>query len=305
MNRRRPYLMLGTIIVLWGLNFIVSRFLSGIEPIRVSGIIFALFRYSLGGFTMIAVLAVQRTGVNAIKEEIRPYRRMLLLSAFFSALFVIGTHTSTEFVSSGTTSIIVNLSPMIVLLFGVLFLSEKATPLKVLGFLLGLSGGLLFLWTRIVFLPGAELGIALALLGMMAWAGYTVTLHYLEGANRYVVMTVKHVTASIMILPFILLVVLDGTPLILVWDLYTIAGFLFSGVLGSGLAYVLYFSAIEVLGAARASSFLFLVPFVSLAGDYVLGEPPEVVALVAGVIALVGVALVKLSETGERLTVDD
>lgn len=288
--------MLGVIILLWGVNFIVSRFLSGLEPIRVSGILFALFRYSLGGITMIAVMIYQRKGARAIVAEIRPYQKMLLLSAFFSALFVIGTHTSTEFVSSGTTSIIVNLSPILVLVFGVLFLSERATPLKLLGFVLGLLGGIMFLWTRMLFLPGAELGIALAVLGMIAWAGYTVTLHYLEGANRYVVMTVKHVTASFMILPFVLLVILEGTPLVLVWDSYTIAGLLFSGVLGSGLAYVLYFSAIEILGAARASSFLFLVPFVSLAGDFVLGEPPELLALVAGVVAIAGVALVKMSE---------
>ena len=71
---------------------------------------------------------------------------------------------------------------------------------------------------------------------------------------------------------------------------------LFSGVLGSGLAYVLYFSVIEMLGAARASSFLFLIPFVSLVGDFALGEPPEMLALLAGAVAILGVALVRLSD---------
>jgi drug/metabolite transporter (DMT)-like permease len=290
--------MLAVIILLWGLNFVVSRFLSGIYPVRVSGVIFALFRYSLGALTMVAVIVYQRKGVHEVIEEIGPYRRMLLLSAFFSALFVIGTHTSTEFLPSGTTSILVNLSPIIVLLFGVFFLSERATPMKILGFVLGFAGGAMFLWTRILFLPGAEIGIVLALLGLVSWAGYTISLHYLEGANRFIVMTVNHTTSSLMILPFILLMVLEGATLTLVWDAYTVAGFLFSGVLGSGLAYVLYFGAIEMLGAARASSFLFLIPFVSLVGDFALGEPPELLALLAGAIALLGVALVRLSDAG-------
>jgi drug/metabolite transporter (DMT)-like permease len=288
--------MLAVIILLWGLNFVVSRFLSGIYPVRASGVLFALFRYSLGALTMVVVMIYQRKGVREIAEEVGPYRRMLLLSAFFSALFVIGTHTSTEFLPSGTTSIIVNLSPIIVLLFGVVFMSEKATPTKVLGFMLGFAGGVMYLWTRILFLPGAEIGIVLALLGLFAWAGYTISLHYLEGANRYIVMTVNHITSSLMILPFILLMVLEGATLTLVWDAYTVAGFLFSGVLGSGLAYVLYFSAIEMLGAARASSFLFLIPFVSLVGDFALGEPPELLALLAGAVAILGVALVRLSD---------
>ncbi|MHA1909859.1 MAG: EamA family transporter, partial [Candidatus Thorarchaeota archaeon] len=66
-------------------------------------------------------------------------------------------------------------------------------------------------------------------------------------------------------------------------------------VIASGLAYVLYFTAIEILGAPRASSFLFLIPFVSLVGDFILGEPPYLIALIAGLIAIIGVALVKFS----------
>lgn len=102
-----------------------------------------------------------------------------------------------------------------------------------------------------------------------------------------------------MITPFIVLVLLEGTPLVLAWDVYTIAGFLFSGILGSGLAYLLYFDAIEILGAARASSFLFLVPFVSIVGDFIIGEPPELAALIAGTVAIVGVGLVKMSDTNK------
>ena len=244
---------------------------------------------------MIAVLGYQRMGVREIGNEIRPYRGVLLLSAFLSAIFVMATHMSTEYASSGTTSIIVNLSPIIVLLYGILFLSERINTTKIAGFLLGLAGGLIFLWTTLMITPGLEIGIILALIAMAAWGGYTIALHYLEGANRYVVMTVKHTTSTLMILPFIALLIMEGNSLILVWDIWTIAGILFSGILGSGLAYVLYFAAIEALGAARASSFLFLVPFVSLVGDFVLGEPPELVALLAGIIAIIGVALVKMS----------
>ena len=110
-------------------------------------------------------------------------------------------------------------------------------------------------------------------------------------------MTVKHVTSSLMIIPFILLILWDGSGLILVWDIWTVLGLTFAGVLASGLAYVLYFAAIEILGAPRASSFLFLIPFVSLTGDFILGEPPHAVALIAGLVAIIGVALVKVSSS--------
>ncbi|MHA2118958.1 MAG: EamA family transporter, partial [Candidatus Thorarchaeota archaeon] len=133
---------------------------------------------------------------------------------------------------------------------------------------------------------------------------YTITLHYLEGANRYVVMTITHVTSSIIILFFIFGLLAGGVPLILILDPLSVAGFLFSGVLASGLGYVLYFTAIEALGAPRASSFLFLMPFVSVMGDFLLGEPPGFVILLAGIIAIIGVGLVGLSGVNKDDTSD-
>ncbi|MDH4214260.1 MAG: DMT family transporter [Candidatus Thorarchaeota archaeon] len=305
MSSKRPYLLLATIILLWGANFVVSRFLSGIDPVRVSGVFYALFRYLFGALTMIFVMLYQKQGLTEIGNEIRPYRSTLLLSAFFSSIFVIAIHTSTEFVSSGTTSIIVNLCPILVLVYGVFYLKERVTLIKATGFLLGVIGGLIFLWNSFALAPGLELGIFLAVIGMVAWGAYTVTLHYLEGANRYIVMTVKHAVSTLMILPIIAFMILEGSQLILIFDAWSIAGLLFAGVFASGLAYVLYFSAIEILGAPKASSFLFLVPFVSVIGDFVLGEPPAIITLFAGSIALIGVALVRFSSAAEMDSISE
>lgn len=298
-SSRRPYLLLAAIIFLWGSNFVVARFLSGIDPIRVSGILYGFFRYFIGALTMVAVLAFKKQGIAEIRIEIAPYKKMLLLSAFASAIFVMTLHMSVEFISSGTSSIIVNLCPILVLIYGVWKFKESLTPLKILGFILGLFGGLVFLWNSLTLLPGLELGIFFALIAMVAWGAYTITLHYLEGANRYIVMTIKHSVSSLMILPFIYLVLMEGTQLILIFDIWSISGLLFSGILASGLAYVLYFTAVEAIGAPKASSFLFLVPFVSVAGDFILGEPPEIITLFAGIIAIIGVALVRFAGISE------
>lgn len=291
--------MLAVIILLWGSNFVVARFLSGIDPIRVSGILYGFFRYFIGAFTMVAVLIYKKKGMVEIRSEIAPFKKMLLLSAFASAIFVMTLHMSVEFISSGTSSIIVNLCPILVLIYGVYKFKERLSPLKIIGFIFGLLGGLVFLWNSITLMPGLELGIFFALIAMIAWGAYTITLHYLEGANRYIVMTVKHTVSSIMIIPFIYLILLEGTTLILIFDIWSILGLLFSGILASGLAYVLYFAAIEAIGAPKASSFLFLVPFVSVVGDFVLGEPPEVITLLAGIIAIIGVAFVRFAGVSE------
>ncbi|MHA2026006.1 MAG: DMT family transporter [Candidatus Thorarchaeota archaeon] len=288
--------MMAVVVLLWGTNIIVSRFLTGIDPVRVSGVFFAFFRYALGALTMIFVMVYQRKGPREINAEIRPYRRVLLSSIIFASIFVVALHTSTEFIPSGTSSIIINLNPIFVLIFGVIFLKERLSSLKILGFIMGFIGGSIFLMSSLEVGPGLEVGFILAILGMLMWGAYTITLHYLEGANRYVVMTVTHVTASLIILLFIVGLMTSGTQLILVLDFLSILGLLFAGVLVSGLGYVLYFTAIEALGAPRASSFLFLMPFVSVMGDFLLGEPPEIIILFAGIIAILGVGLVRFSD---------
>ncbi len=287
--------MMAAVVLLWGTNIIVSRFLTGVDPVRVSGVFFALFRYVLAALTMIFIMIYQRKGPREINEETKPYRRVLLASVLFASIFVVALHTSTEFISSGTTSIIINLNPIIVLVFGVIFLKERLSPMKLLGFVLGFLGGSIFLFSSLSVVPGFEIGLVFAVLGMMMWGAYTITLHFLEGANRYTVMTVTHVTSSLIILLFIIGLLTNGVPLILIIDSLSVAGLLFSGVIASGIGYVLYFTAIEELGAPRASSFLFLMPFVSVIGDFLLGEPPEFVILLAGIVAIIGVGLVRLS----------
>ena len=68
---------------------------------------------------------------------------------------------------------------------------------------------------------------------------------------------------------------------------------IFAGAVSSGLAYIFYFQAIAALGASRAAALLFLVPLVSLLGDLMLGELPHAMALLSGLLALAGVALIQ------------
>jgi drug/metabolite transporter (DMT)-like permease len=205
-------------------------------------------------------------------------------------------HTSTEYIASGTSSIIVNLNPIIVFAIGVVFLREVITRMKVGGFILGVVGGITLLVVSINIGPLTAIGVFFAASAMFLWAAYTVSLHFLEGADSYIVMGVQHSVSTAIIIPFIIFLMFEGAPLILVFDIVSIIGLIFAGVLASGLAYVLYFTVIEMIGAPKASSFLFLMPFVGLLGDFLLGEPPTLVVLLAGVAAIIGVGMIRASD---------
>ena len=169
-----------------------------------------------------------------------------------------------------------------------------------IGFIFGSFGGVLFLLNSFYENKNDStiiLGIILAVIAMFAWAGYTIVLHYLEGADRYIVMTVKHSVSTLFILPFLFIYVVEpSNDLIFILDVWTMLGIAFAGIFASGLAYLLYFKSIETLGASKASSFLFLVPFVSVVGDVFLNELPTLLTLIGGIIAIFGVGLIKKAD---------
>ncbi|MBS3819756.1 DMT family transporter [bacterium] len=299
----KAYFLLMTVIILWGMNYIVGRILSSdylFGYIHVSGILYGFFRYFVGALTMMGVMVYQRKSIRSMRNEVSPYYKVLMLSAGISAVFVLNAHMSHKYVSGGTTSIIINLCPLLVFLYSIVVFKEKSFPIKVAGFLLGTLGGMMYLYFSIQELEKVNhLGILLSLVAMVAWAGYTITLHYMEGGNRTIIISVQHSASTLIILPF-LFFYLRENPVIFVGDMVSFGGVFFGGVLASGVAYLLYFRAIEMLGASRAASFLFLVPFVSLGGDMVLGEIPGLMTLLAGVVAIIGVAFIKMAGSFQR-----
>lgn len=293
----RPYLLLFLVILIWGVNWIVGRCLSSpvlFGYVHITGVLLGFLRYVMGALTMILILLFQKEHLSQTCSQMKPYTTILGISILASSLFVLSANQSQAYVSSGTSSIIVNLCPALVLIYGIVFLEENLTIQKTIGFTLGFLGGLLFLYNSLKSNSGSheDLGILLSSIAMISWAGYTITLHYLEGANRAAVLSIQLTVSSVLIVPF-LGIYMTTSPLEFVVDIWSILGILFCGVVSSGIAYLLYFKTIEAIGAPKSASFLFLIPFVCLLGDVMLDELPSPITLIGGVVAILGVALIK------------
>jgi len=106
------------------------------------------------------------------------------------------------------------------------------------------------------------------------------------------VLSIQLTVSSVLIVPF-LGIYMTTSPLEFVVDIWSILGILFCGVVSSGIAYLLYFKTNEAIGAPKSASFLFLIPFIGLIGDAMLDELPSLITLIGGVVAILGVALIK------------
>ncbi len=298
----RAYLGISVTLLLWGLNYWIGRCLASpvlFGTVHMPGIVYGFLRYGLGAITLWVLLWQGRPpagGGGLFSGMSSRHRRALFWSTLASSVFVLAAHASHPFVSATTTAVIVNLCPVLVLGYGLLFLGEKLPPSRLAGFGLGLVAGILFLalsWGDGAGNPRGP-GILLSLLAMVAWAAYTVSLHYLEGLDRALVLALQQSAATLLVLPF-LLAYGAARPIFVVVDRWSTLGLAVGGILCSAVAYLLYFDAIRALGASRTASFLTLVPVVTLLFDALLGDLPAPRALLAAALAIGGVALIRRS----------
>jgi drug/metabolite transporter (DMT)-like permease len=195
------------------------------------------------------------------------------------------------------TGWLIGLIPIWSAILAALFLRERFGPLKLAGLVLGFLGAVIVvtrgrLDPRLFALPSTR-GDLLVLASTLNWAFYTI----LSTGTIRRVGSVMATTGSMFFGALFFL------PLFLWhrgWTEYahlTPVGVLAVAFLGlgcSGVAYLLWYSALGATDAGKVSAFLYLEPLVTLAAAVaLLGEEVGVATVVGGLVVMAGVALVQ------------
>lgn len=290
--RRGTYLRLAAVPAIWGGTFIAGRVLALALPATVG----ALLRFLVASVSL--VLAAWVVEGRLPRLDRRQWLAVVALGAtgiFAYNLFFLGALGR---LPASRTSLIVALNPVVTIAAAAWLLQERLSGLRWLGVATALAG----VW--IVVSRGDPLGPAAGAIGagevmmfgaVCAWAAYTLI-------GRTVLGKLTPLAASAY-------ASLSGTAMLAVvaapdlgrlgWGLLTgevLAAVLYLGVLGTGVAFVWYYRAVQELGAARTVIFNNLVPvFGATFGVLLLGEPLSASMLVGGAIAVAGVMLVSRS----------
>ena len=196
---------------------------------------------------------------------------------FFYALLFVAAYR----LPSGVGSTAVALSPLIVTLVAWLVLGQRPASATVLAGLGGLVGVALIAVAGGVDGDLDPIGVAAAVGAVVVTAfGFVLTKRWSPPEDTLVVTSWQLVAAGLILLP--LAVVVEGPPPAI--DLPAALGYLYLGVLGSGLAYVLWFRGIARLGPSAAAVIGLVNPAVGVVlGVLLLGEhlgPLHVLGLV-------------------------
>jgi len=293
-----PYLEALFAVMVWGASFIATKVaLQEVSPVTIVWLRFTIGVVVLG----LAVLLRKQLAPPDRKEWLYFALLGFLGITFHQWLQSNGLKTS----EASTTAWIVSTTPIFMALLGWLVLKEKLGWLKTSGILLAFAGVMLVvskgnLSTIAIGKFGAP-GDFLILVSAVNWAVFSALSRrglksHPASLMMFYLMLLGWVFTSIWFLTSSL--ILPGTGFSEIFSLSQNGwgSIAFLGVFCSGLAYIAWYDALQVLSTAQTGVFLYLEPlFAIVVAAIVLGEQITLASILGGAVILFGVWLVNKS----------
>jgi drug/metabolite transporter (DMT)-like permease len=279
---RRPIVMLTLLALIWGASFMLIK----IADRQLAPSTLILGRIGSAAVVLAAV-AIWRLGARETLAHLRAaWVWLLVVGLVNTALPFWLLSWGEKRLDSGLASIIQGAVPIFNALLAFLFFQElRVFGLKLVGLGIGFVGVALLVGAQ----PHGKLLAAFAVVGMaLCYAfGTLATGRYLKGTPPLVVALASCLVATIAVAPVGVIQAPAET-----WHGETILAILTLGVVGTAIAYLLFFQLIQDAGPNYATLVTYLVPPVALAyGAIFLGESFGAYAFGALALILVGVAL--------------
>lgn len=278
-------------IVLGAVLFTVVAWASAFVGIRAVGSSFAPGSLTLGRL-LVGALALG-AGLLISRRWVAPTRREWLLMAvcgvFWFGVYNVALNAAEQRVDAGTTSMLVNIGPILIALFAGLLLGEGFPRWLVIGALVAFSGAVLVGAATAQFDGSDLLGVLLCLVAAVTYAiGVLAQKPVLRRLPPLQVTFTACAIGVIVSLPFAPALLGD----LAVAPAGATAGVAYLGLVPTALAFSTWGYALARMDAGRLGVSTYIVPPITVAMSAVLlGEVPVPLAIVGGAVCLVGVGL--------------
>ncbi len=284
-KRRFGALAFAVLVIAWGSSFSVVKI--GLED--APPVLFVGGRTLVAGVLMTAVASAWGGALNFRRD----WRVFGFLTVFNVALFVGFQTFAVLYLPSGTAAVLIYLQPILVGIFAWLFLGESLTPTKVFGLLLGFAGIVAVSSAGLLGAPGdvTPVGVACGVASALFWALGTVGFKKYEArVSTLWAVAVPFLAGGVALsaLGFLL-----ESPSDISWTGPLISSVLYSALVGTGLAWLLFFGLVRAGEASRVASYIFVVPLAAVViGALLLDEGLGPPLLVGAALVVSGIYLV-------------
>jgi drug/metabolite transporter (DMT)-like permease len=272
--------------LIWGGSFLYVEYaLTALTPIGV-----AFWRTTFGALAMFIAIVIYR---SKLPTSFDAWKKMAIAGAFMSSIpFTLFAYAQT-YVSSALASIMNAVTPIAtVVVMLIAFRTEKLKPHVVVGLFVGLAGVLVVLGVWQGFGDNEPLAIVALLAAVTCYGiGTPYVRKYITPLKLSTEVSVfgQIGTAALTLLPIYLL---SGQYFTAVPTLTAIGSIIAIGALGSGVAYLLFYKVLDVVGSAIAASVTYITPIIAvILGVLLLNEQLHWYEPVGGVIVILGAAV--------------
>jgi drug/metabolite transporter (DMT)-like permease len=278
-----------TFCLMWASAFSVGKMAVADCP----PLLFLAVRFLAAGVLMMGLAAASGLRWTLSKRDVLVFAALGVANqAIYLGIGFIALKT----VSAGLAALIISSNPIIAAILAVFLLGERMTWRRVIGLLLGLSGVIFIVKSRLTLGTDQFGGIMLSVLALFAFVGGTILFKLFAPKDGFWIGNgVQSLAAGIALMPFAVGFESLGD---VVPSGRLIAAFVYSVVIVSVFAYLLWFRILAVSGATAASSYHFLIPPLGMMfGWLLLGEHVDLADMLGIVPVAFGIYLVTRQAT--------
>jgi drug/metabolite transporter (DMT)-like permease len=277
-------LKVATFCLIWSAAFSVGKIaLADCPPLMLIAA-----RCGLAGIIVLGAVALSATRRRFGRRDLAIFA--LLGIANYALYLGLNNVGITRGVSAGLMALIISANPILTAVLAAAILDEPLTARKIAGLMLGIAGVAVIVESR---LTGGEsaTGIAFAIGALVALVGGTILFKRFPPRGDLVIGNgVQNLAGGLVVAPVALATEKIGD---IVPSARLLVALAFLVLLGSIVAYLLWFHLLTVAGASAASAYHFLMPPLGLMfGWLLLGERIEPFDLAGVVPVALGVWLV-------------
>jgi len=275
--------LLAALAAVWGGSYLLIKY--GLEDLEPAVVVWV--RLVLAAVVLYAIMRLRGGGAEAraahAELRARPGRALLLGTVAIALPFNLITFGELE-VPSGLTAVLIAPASLFVAAFAPLIdPSEKVPPTALGGMILGLAGVALCVGVDSVHSIWAFLG-ALAMVGAaVCYALSSFVVKRYRGLTSVTTSFISIVVATVLTLPAAIATAPSELP-----GLRATLAMLVLGVIGTALAFVIFYKLIDETGAGRASLVSYLAPGVALLYGALLLDEEITLAAIAGLALILG-----------------
>jgi len=281
LTKNNKWLLLVLLSLVWGSSFIlIKRGLVGLNPFQLGSlrIIFATIFLLLIGFKSLAKIPIDKW-------------RFIIITALLGTGFPVFLFAYAQTgIKSSVSGILNSLTPLYTLLLGALAFGLTFKRNQIFGVVLGLSGCLMLVINGNA--NGHETNYFYVFLVVIATICYALNVNlikkYLSDVSPLSITTGNF---SVLLLPAIIILFSNGyggvisNPEVQHATLFIVI----LGMLGTGVANIMYFQLIQITSPLFASSVTYFIPLVAMGWGLLDGETLNFLQVIGAMIILCGV----------------